>query len=45
MQLLKSERERPIADIAAALGFASQSHLTHVLLCRTGLTPARWRAA
>jgi AraC family transcriptional regulator len=45
MQLLKSERERPIADIAAALGFASQSHLTHLLLSRTGLTPARWRAA
>jgi AraC-like DNA-binding protein len=28
LQLLKSDPDRPIADIAAALGFVDQSYLT-----------------
>ena len=35
----------PIADMAAALGFSSQSHLTTAFLRLTGVTPARYRIA
>ncbi|WP_461320548.1 helix-turn-helix domain-containing protein [Bradyrhizobium diazoefficiens] len=32
-----------LADVAAATGFASQSHLTRVFHDITGATPAEWR--
>jgi AraC family transcriptional regulator len=35
--------EDPIADIAAASGFADQSHLTRVMHRRIGVTPADYR--
>jgi AraC family transcriptional regulator len=34
----------PLADIAAAVGFSSQSHFTTVFLERTGVTPGRYRS-
>jgi AraC family transcriptional regulator len=34
----------PLADIAAAVGFSSQSHFTTVFLERTGITPGRYRS-
>ena len=43
VRLLKTT-PRPIADIALALGFASQSHFTQVLRQAIGTTPARLRA-
>jgi AraC family transcriptional regulator len=33
----------PLADIAASVGFADQSHLTRVFKRSTGFTPARYR--
>jgi AraC family transcriptional regulator len=33
----------PLAEIAAACGFADQSHFTRVFSRATGLPPARWR--
>jgi AraC family transcriptional regulator len=33
-----------VAQVAAATGFASHSHLTHALRCKTGQTPASLRA-
>ena len=33
----------PIAEVAAACGFADQSHLTRTFRQRVGLTPAAWR--
>ncbi len=35
----------PIAQIAAACGFSSQSHLTRAFKAATGMTPAAYRAA
>lgn len=35
--------DEPLAEIAAATGFASQSHLTNLFRARFGLTPARVR--
>lgn len=35
--------DRPLADIAAACGFADQSHLSRVVRACTGLPPARLR--
>ncbi|OAF16461.1 helix-turn-helix domain-containing protein [Bradyrhizobium neotropicale] len=32
-----------LADVAVAVGFASQSHLTRVFRSMTGATPAEWR--
>jgi AraC-like DNA-binding protein len=40
--LLQNDRT-PLADVAAACGFASQQHLTHVMRKRLGVTPARYR--
>ena len=34
----------PLAEIAAALGFADQAHMTRDVVALTGVTPARWRA-
>jgi AraC family transcriptional regulator len=42
---LKSDHDRPIADIAIALGFVSQAHLTDAFRRHTGMTPARWRTS
>lgn len=36
---------KPLAEIAAACGYSSQSHLTRAFSRATGLTPARYRAA
>ncbi|MGE3768708.1 MAG: helix-turn-helix transcriptional regulator, partial [Kofleriaceae bacterium] len=35
--------DEPLAQIAAATGFASQSHLTNLFRARFGITPARVR--
>ncbi|MGE0402308.1 MAG: helix-turn-helix transcriptional regulator [Kofleriaceae bacterium] len=35
--------DEPLAEIAAATGFASQSHLTNLFRARFGITPARVR--
>jgi AraC-like DNA-binding protein len=35
--------DEPLADIASATGFASQSHLTNLFRARFGITPARVR--
>jgi AraC-like DNA-binding protein len=43
-QLLRSDRQRTISDIALATGFASQAHLTYVFKSQKGQTPARWRS-
>ncbi len=40
--LLQNDRA-PLADVAAACGFASQQHLTQVMRKRLGVTPARYR--
>ena len=40
--LLERTRE-PLADVAAACGFASQQHMTLLLRRRRGVTPARLR--
>jgi AraC family transcriptional regulator len=37
------DRDRPLADIAAATGFADQSHLTRVFAATIGATPAAYR--
>lgn len=36
---------QPLADVAAAVGFADQSHLTRMFKRAYGLTPAAWLAA
>ena len=41
--LMKSDM--PLAEIAAATGFADQSHLTRVFKTIKGLSPGAWRAA
>lgn len=40
---LLSKPDLSIAQIAAACGFADQSHLTRVFAAHTGTSPARWR--
>jgi len=35
---------RPLSEVAAATGFADQSHLTRHFSARFGLTPGRWAA-
>lgn len=42
---LRSDRDRSIADIALACGFASQAHLTDAMRRGTGLTPAKARTS
>jgi AraC family transcriptional regulator len=37
--------ELPLAQIAEAVGFSSQSHFTTVFLERTGVTPGRYRSS
>ncbi len=34
---------RPLADVAAACGFASEQHFTTVFKKATGAAPAAWR--
>lgn len=41
---LLSRSDRTIADIAASLGFADQSHLCRVFRSTMGVTPSRYRA-
>lgn len=40
---LLASSDRPIADIAYAAGFSSQSHLTDTFRRRLGITPGRYR--
>lgn len=40
---LLNETDLPLADIAAATGFSSQSHLCTVMRRHVGMTPGRWR--
>jgi AraC family transcriptional regulator len=40
---LRRERSTPIAAIAAACGFSSQSHMTELLRRRLGITPSAVR--
>ena len=42
-QLLKSEPERSISDIAIATGFSSQAHMTKVFKRFMQQTPSRWK--
>lgn len=42
-QRLLRRTRMSIAQIAAAVGFASQSHFTQVFRDHAGTTPARWR--
>jgi|GEM_PF-1882143 len=41
---LLDQTDAPLAGIALTLGFADQSHFTHVFRQETGVTPARFRA-
>lgn len=43
LQLLTTT-QRPLADVAADCGFASQQHMTQVLRMHCGITPGRLRA-
>ncbi len=40
---LRTDADRPIADIASECGFASQAHFTEAFGRLIGTTPARWR--
>ena len=40
---LRRDRAMPIAAIAAACGFSSQSHMTELMRRRVGLTPSQVR--
>lgn len=40
---LRQTPMKPIAEIASAVGFSSQSHFTAAFRQKTGTTPARWR--
>lgn len=42
-RVLRTQRDRPLAEIANAFGFSSQAHFTEAFRRRTGTTPARWR--
>src|SRR5690606_41574835 len=44
-ELLRDPNGPPIADVAARVGFSSQSHLTTAFGRQYGLTPAAYRAA
>jgi AraC family transcriptional regulator len=43
LQMLTTTR-RPLVDVAAECGFASQQHMTQVLRAHCGITPGRLRA-
>lgn len=43
-RLLQEDKSTSIADIAAGLGFSSQSHFTDAFRRKLGVTPGRWRA-
>ena len=43
--LLMSQPDLPVAEVAAACGFADQAHLTTAFRRITGLPPAAWRRA
>ena len=45
LRLLAADRWRSLAEVAALVGFADQSHLTRCFKRLTGATPARWRRA
>jgi AraC family transcriptional regulator len=40
---LRSDPDRPVADIASECGFSSQAHFTEAFRRKIGTTPARWR--
>jgi len=42
---LLTTSERPLAEIALAVGFSTQAHFSTVFKRISGETPARWRAA
>lgn len=42
---LLTTTERPLAEIALAVGFSTQAHFSTVFKRISGETPARWRAA
>jgi AraC-like DNA-binding protein len=42
-QWVTGQRDIPLAEIAAELGFADQAHLTRAVRHLTGLPPGRWR--
>ncbi|QPF89344.1 helix-turn-helix domain-containing protein [Bradyrhizobium commune] len=44
-QSLLTTTERPLAEIALAVGFSTQAHFSTVFKRISGQTPARWRAA
>jgi AraC-like DNA-binding protein len=39
------DRRLSLSDVAAACGFADQSHLTRVFTRMVGVTPGAWRRA
>lgn len=41
---LLARTERPVADIAYAVGFSSQAHMTSMFCKRLGITPAKFRS-
>jgi AraC family transcriptional regulator len=43
-QLLRSEPQRALADVALAVGFASQAHFSSAFKAHVGKTPAAWRS-
>lgn len=43
--LLRSKGQHTLADVAALLGFSSQSHFTEAFRRKVGATPARWRSS
>ena len=42
---LLTTTQRPLAEIALAIGFSTQAHFSTVFKRMSGQTPARWRAA
>ncbi|MHB1329902.1 MAG: helix-turn-helix domain-containing protein [Gemmatimonadales bacterium] len=40
-----AELDRPLAEVAAAVGFADQSHLTRAFKRYTGMTPGAYRTS
>ncbi|MBN8926622.1 MAG: helix-turn-helix transcriptional regulator [Rhodospirillales bacterium] len=42
-QRMLMEGDRPLTDVALAVGFADQSHFTRVFRAQVGVTPGQWR--